>query len=240
MEPEARLGETGRERRPRLLPTPPTGCATTVVTQPRAVPAQRHGPVGKATVLQHPVAPAMRAAPQRHVEPSCTERSRPGQSSPGPVLVTLNQGRRWISPSEGLQKLPKLLQQPGLAASCPWKHLQHQQQPRTCTSRGRSQLSSCPPTRPGPAPALPPLRAKPRGKNKPRAPGLAQRPYLLENSMDSLTVSFPPAACICCLLFFSPWWGDQGSILAAPGLQRALPSTSAWPELPFLITLEIM
>ena len=45
--------------------------------------------------------------------------------------------------------------------------------------------------------------------------------------MDSLTVSLPPAACICCLQFVSPQWGDRGSrntILAAPGLQRALPA----------------
>lgn len=45
--------------------------------------------------------------------------------------------------------------------------------------------------------------------------------------MDSLTVSYPPAACICCLQFVSLWQGDQGSrntILAAPGLQRDLPA----------------
>ena len=48
--------------------------------------------------------------PQRHVQPSCIERSRPGQSSPGPVLVPLNQGRRWISPSQGLQKLRQAAQ----------------------------------------------------------------------------------------------------------------------------------
>lgn len=92
----------------KLAPAPAHPPRPVVPPQPSPSPKQRRhngtGWPGRQQPRNSRCRWRCRLHPQRHGQPLHIERSRPGQSSPGPVLVSLNQGRRWISPSEGLQK----------------------------------------------------------------------------------------------------------------------------------------